>query len=206
MNNRDYKNFGREQYYHIFNRGNRKADIFIDNSDYQFFLLRLKQNLFPEEDKKVRLRPLPVNSFSLISYCLMPNHFHFLIRQNSDIPTSKLLSKICTSYSKYFNKKYDQVGQVFQDQFKQVAVDINEYLLWLSAYIHQNPKVAGLTKNLDSYVWSSYPEFVRGDNYGFCEKNIILDQFKNGSDFVNFVESSFEIIKNKKDLEHLLLD
>ena len=138
----------------------------------------------------------------------MPNHFHFLLRQNSEIPTTKLLARLCTSYSIYFNKKYQRVGHVFQDKFKQVVIENNKQLLWLAAYIHQNPKVAGLVKNITGYPWSSHKEFVGGDiGIGtLCEKDIIMEQFKNKNDFSDFVDSSFKIIKEKKDLEHLLLD
>ena len=205
MNVRDYKLFAPDNYYHIYNRGNAKQNIFLDNQDFNFFISKLKQNLMPNDEDKTRMILLPPNSFSIINYCLMPNHFHILLKQNIEIPTSKLLSKLCTSYSKYFNKKYDRVGHVFQDQFKQVLIDGNSYLVWLSAYIHQNPKVAGLVSKPEDYKWSSYGEFVKGDN-GLCDKEIITSQFKSTNDYKKFVESSFEIIKNKKDLEDLLLD
>src|SRR3989338_5281062 len=103
----------------------------------------------------------------------MPNHFHLLLRQNLDIPTSKLLLRVCTGYSKYFNKKYEKVGHVFQDQFKQITVGDNDYLRWLSCYIHQNPKVAGMVKKLGHYRWSSFREFIGKDFSGICEKDII---------------------------------
>ncbi|MEK7121282.1 MAG: transposase [Patescibacteria group bacterium] len=206
MNNRDYKNCSPGEFYHIYNRGNAKNDIFINDEDFKFFLLRLRQNLFPDEDSNNRIQHLPKGSFSLISYCLMPNHFHFIIKQNSEIPTSKLILKVCTSYSKYFNKKYERVGHVFQDRFKQVHINDNSYLIWLVAYVHQNPKVAGLIKNLKDYPWSSYRDFLgeRGDN--LCDKEIILSQFKNIKDFESFVEDSYDIIQDKKSLDQFMMD
>ena len=115
--------------------------------------------------------------------------------------------RVCTSYSKYFNKKYKNVGHIFQDQFKQVWVDDNSYLVWLSSYIHQNPKLAGLVKTPTDYKWSSYSDFV-GPNRRLinCDMAIIREQFNDPRDYQNFVESSFNIIKEKKDLEHLLID
>jgi REP element-mobilizing transposase RayT len=206
MNNRDYRKCAPDEYYHIFNRGNAKQNIFLDTQDYQFFLLRLDQNLYPDKDKRIfRSSPLPENAFSLINFCLMPNHYHLLIKQNKEIPVSKLISRICTSYSKYFNKKYERVGHVFQDQFKQVNVDNNDYLLWLSAYIHQNPSVAGLIKNPADYKWSSFK--LMGDSKSLIKDyEIILEQFKNLNDYHKFVNSSFNLIKEKKEIEHLLLD
>ena len=206
MNNRDYKNYSSGEFYHIYNRGNAKQNIFINNEDFKFFLLRLRQNLFPKEDSNSRIQNLPAGSFSLISYCLMPNHFHLIVKQNSEIPTSKLVLKVCTSYSKYFNKKYEQVGHVFQDRFKQVHIDDSSYLTWLVAYVHQNPKVAGLVKDLKDYPWSSYLDFLEKRGDGICDKEIILSQFKNIADFENFIEDSYDIIKDKKSLDRFLLD
>ncbi len=206
MKNRDYKESGAGEYFHVFNRGNEKKSIFIDDEDYDFFIFKIGQNLFPDPKTINRTQPLPEGAFSLISYCLMPNHFHLLIRQNTDLPTSKLLLKICTSYSMYFNKKYQRVGHVFQDRFKQVLVNDNEYLKWLSAYIHQNPKVAGLVTNLDDYRWSSYPFFVGLREDRLCDKSIIYDQFGNSKGYKEFVESGYQLIKDKKGMEDILLD
>ena len=208
MNTRDYKQSGANEFYHIYNRGNLKDSIFLDDDDYQFFLLRLHQNLFPEKWSKNRynrIQPLPPNSFSILSYCLMPNHFHILIRQNRELSPGKLILKLCTSYSKYFNKKYDRVGHLFQDRFRQILVDDDEYLKWLGAYIHLNPKTASLVKKTSDYRWSSYPEYLNG-NEGFCSKLFLTEQFKNKNDFYEFTETAYEPIKNKKGLEHLLLD
>ena len=205
MKNRDYKNFSPGEYYHVYNRGNDKRYIFLDDQDLGFFMMRLKQNLFGENYKGLRSKPLPVGSFSLVSYCLMPNHFHLLIRQNTEIPTTKLMQKLSTSYSIYFNKKYKRVGHVFQDQYKQVSVGDARYLTWLSAYIHQNPKVAGLVADPENYKWSSYKEFTEGIN-GICNKNIVLDQFNGIGNYLSFVRDTFETIKKRKEIEHLLLD
>lgn len=212
MLNRDYKNFGPGEYSHVYNRGNEKKDIFLDDDDYSFFLYRLEQNLFPDRTHKHRTAPLPAGSFTLISYCLMPNHFHLLIRQNSDIPVTKLILRVCTSYSMYFNKKYGRVGHLFQDRYKLASVDTNDYLLWLTAYIHQNPKVGGLVEVLSDYKWSSYSEYISGNNF-LCDDKIILSQFERSQlnsskpvDYKKFVDSSYEIIKQRKDIHDLLLD
>jgi len=98
---------------------------------------------------------LPAGAFDLIAYCLMPNHFHLLLKQNSEIPISKLISKICTSFSKYFNLKYERVGSVFQDQFKSVLVESDEQIRWLIEYIHSNPVKAGIVSKAEDYLYSS---------------------------------------------------
>jgi REP element-mobilizing transposase RayT len=189
MNHRDYKDSVPGGYFHIYNRGNAKENVFLDGGDYQFFLLRLAQNIYPDRNRLPRrARPLPAESFSLISYCLMPNHFHLLLKQNKEISTGILMKRICTSYSKYFNLKYKRVGHVFQDQFKQRYIEDNRYLKNLSAYIHQNPYKDGLVINPAKYPWSSFGEYLEERSDGWCEKDIILAQFPTRLHYSNFVE------------------
>lgn len=208
MNFRDHKINAPGQYYHVFNRGNAKQIIFPNPEDYKFFILRLKLNLYPldNDENSVRIQKLPPNSFSLVSYCLMPNHYHLLIRQNGDTPTSKLITKVCTSYSKYFNKKYGRIGHVFQDKFKQVTITENNYLNWLSCYIHQNPKVARLVSNLEDYQWSSYNYYINGEGDLPCDKEPILCQFKNTQDYKCFVNESYDLIRENKMVEDIFID
>jgi putative transposase len=202
MNNRDYKNFVSGGYYHIYNRGNGKMDIFRDDQDYYSFLKRLRLVLGMDDKLPTNLRIIPFKkkSFLVVCYCLMANHFHILIKQNTLIPISNLVSKICTSYSKYFNKKYDRVGHLFQDQFKAVNVNDDRYLLWLSAYIHLNPKLAGLCDPAE-YKWSSYREYIDDIEGGLCDSSIILERFKNRDEYVQFVEDGFQKIKNGNIIE-----
>jgi putative transposase len=180
MNTRDYKKCAPGEYYHIYNRGNAKDVIFRDRDDYQFFLLRLQQALGKAVSKRNWSEPLPPDAFSIVAYCLMPNHFHFLIRQNMEYPTSKLMVKVCTSYVKYFNNKYGRVGHLFQDQFKQKNVAENGYLLWLSAYIHRNPVSAGLAHRPEDWQWSSVREYLPGSHGGLTEHAVVTDQLLQG--------------------------
>lgn len=216
MKYRDYKEFAPGNYYHVYNRGNGRQEVFLEEQDYSFFLRRLKENIVPEKVPfSLRRAPspggyirkqLPPQVFTLICYCLMPNHFHLLIRQNAELPLSKLVLKVCTSYSKYFNRKYDRVGHLFQDQYKSVLVEIDSQLLWLSAYIHQNPKVAGLVGDLKDYPWSSYLDYVGQRGGTLCNKEVVLNQFKSPDDYRTFVEQSYDSIKHRKEVEKLLLD
>jgi len=170
-------------------------NIFLDKEDFNVFLYRLKENLFPEllDQSKLpkdaaRRKTLPPNSFDLISYCLMPNHFHLLIQQKTKLPISQLISKICTGYSKYFNKKYDRVGSVFQDKFKSVRVETNDQLLWTSFYIHENPRKALLVDNLLNHPWSSYREYADLDTRPFvlCKKELITEQFQSPKKYLEY--------------------
>lgn len=160
-NKRDYKNFTRGNYYHIYNRGNEKHPIFRDTEDYRVFIFFLEEALYPEKSSNSigsRRALLPVGSFTLTAYCLMPNHYHLLLRQESNLSISKLISKICTSYSKYFNKKYDRVGHLFQGTFKSTLIESDEQFQWTIEYIRQNPVKAGLVFTHSEYQWSFVDE------------------------------------------------
>ncbi|MEK7082045.1 MAG: transposase, partial [Patescibacteria group bacterium] len=186
-------------------------NIFLDEEDYLFFLRRMKEALYPLETKTMmpiagqkqwasllpRRRQLPPDTFSLLLYALMPSHFHLGIMQNTELPLSAFMSKICTSYSKYFNKKYGRVGSVFQDQFKAVIVTSNEQLLWLVAYIHNNPIKAGLVKDLNKYPYSSHLDYIGARKGMLCKRGLILGQYKSVENYVKDI-MGFE--------ENLLLD
>jgi len=176
MNNRDYKNFTQGEIYHTYNRGVGKMDIFRDTQDYLYFLLLIKHDLFPAEFKvkRSKLNPyvkkqLPADSFDLIGYCLMPNHFHLLIRQNQNIKIGVLIKKITTSYAIYFNKKYERVGTLFQGRFKAVCVGDNRQLKVVFDYIHNNPVRSELVQHPAGYFYSSYNEYYNKNQQELCK-------------------------------------
>jgi putative transposase len=210
MNNRDYKEFAEGEIYHIYNRGVNKMSIFLDEQDFRVFMDRLKENLFPEftnhssvHKHVARRKLLPAGSYDLISYCLMPNHFHLLIKQNTDLPITQLILKVCTGYSKYFNKKYGRIGAIFQDRFKSVRIQKNNQLLWVSYYIHKNPIEAGFVENPNNYKWSSFSEYIKikSENYFLCKKDIILSQFNKLETYLNYFKNQ----KINKDLQENLI-
>ncbi|MEK7634235.1 MAG: transposase [Patescibacteria group bacterium] len=202
-------------YYHIYNRGVEKRKIFLDEQDYRVFLSYLKIYLSPKidstneivsnkngdyEDKnKVISEIYKLNNFynkiDLISYVLMPNHFHLEIKQKKIKEITSFMQSLITKYSKYFNKKYERVGPLFQSRYKAVLIQNVEYLLYLSRYIHLNP-VELLTKNqsLIQYPWSSYPAYLKKVNLSWLKTDSISDNFlENGifsaNLYKNFVES-----------------
>ncbi|MCG2686672.1 transposase [Candidatus Parcubacteria bacterium] len=200
MNKRDYKITGEGGYFHIFNRGNGLQDIFLDDEDYSFFIFKLKQNIFPDEKLK-RMNPLPDGSFSILSYCLLPNHFHLLLRQNRKYTMQQLLLRVCSSYSKYFNKKYKRVGHVFQDRFKQVNIEDDEQLLWIHAYINLNPVIDKKIEDIKSYKWSSYNDII-GDPNGFCDRSFMLEKLKDYSNIRKFFNDALPVLRVNKKLRN----
>ena len=135
-------------YYHIYNRGAHKADIFRDDRDY-VYLLKLVKEKSKESD------------ISVIAYCLMDNHYHFLLRQNGDATISQFMQAGFNIYSKAFNRKYGLSGTLFEGAFKATFVDRYEYLLQLCRYIHRNPVEADMVKKPEQWHYSDYLEFIR---------------------------------------------
>ncbi|MFH1536209.1 MAG: transposase [Patescibacteria group bacterium] len=181
-----YKTYHQGAIYHIYNRGNGKQDIFLDDNDYRFYLNRLAENI-----KKYNI--------SLICYALMPNHIHLVVKQNTKTPIYKLISSLHTSYSMYFNKKYKHTGHLFQDRFKQVLVETDEQLLHLSRYIHLNPLNSGFAKDPLKYFWSSYQDFIGTNPLSICNKEIIINLLsgENGNFPVQYTEFCKGQITNK---------
>lgn len=144
-------------YYHIYNRGVEKRLIFQDEQDYGVFLSYLKEYLTPKDEIELRerlsdpttsskekdkiLKSLRMNNFygeiTLLAYCLMPNHFHFFIKQKSPLSIDKFIQSLATRYTMYFNRKYKRVGSLFQAVYKAVLVEAEEQFIYLSKYIHK---------------------------------------------------------------------
>lgn len=188
--------FAEGEIYHVYNRGTDKREIFSDVSDQERFLQSMKE--FNVEDP---IGSLYEHHFSLgsrtsksdkklvdiIVYCLNPNHFHFLLRQNLPRGIEKFMQRLGTGYTKYFNNKYDRSGVLFQGRFKALHVDTNEYLLHLSAYINLNYEVHGLGSSTSK---SSWDEYMGKMNRKMCENQTVLGQFRNTTDYKTFAENS----------------
>ncbi len=146
----------------------------------------------------------------IICYCLMPNHFHLLLKQLNEGGITSFLRKISDGYSRYFNLIHHRAGPLFQNNFKAVRIATNEQLLHVSRYIHLNPLTAYLVNNLDDYLWSSYHEYISSSdlrNSDFtCNKKLILDQFKKKSGYRAFVLDNANYQKKLKEIQYLLIE
>ena len=206
-------------YYHIYNRGVEKRIIFKDTQDYKVFLTYLKEYLSPPpkpEDIKTifilqgesfkGIKRQPKNYYKeieLISYCLMPNHFHLLIKQVSKYSIEKFIRSLATRYSVFFNKKYNRVGSLFQGPYKAVLISSENYLLHLSRYIHLNP--SEYTDDLiNSY--SSYAVYLGLRRTNWVNSDIVLNYFNKPvvKDFIKVNTYKRFVEKYKKDSRKLL--
>jgi putative transposase len=139
-------NFSINEYYHVYNRGNNKSLIFLDDFDNKRFikLLFLCNSSKPVVFKTVQGMPLDKiergeTLVDIGAYCLMPNHFHLLIKEKQENGISIFMEKLSTGYSMYFNKKYDRTGKLFEGRFRAEHLDSDEYLKYIFMYIHLNP-------------------------------------------------------------------
>ncbi len=180
-----------DSYYHIYNRGVEKRTIFLDEQDYRVFLTYLKEALSPPPDPEAKhidvtfkgstfkgVPKLPKNfhqKIDLLTFALMPNHFHLLVHQANHKDIKSFMQSIVTRYSGYFNKRYKRVGALFQGIYKAVLVESDEYLLHLSRYIHRNPLEAG--KRLTE-AHSSYPAYLGMQKISWLKPDIILSFFE----------------------------
>lgn len=181
-------------HYHVYNRGVEKRVIFLDDQDYRVFFSFLKSYLSVVNKQinhpllevtgpgPVRIRPLKsfFGEVSLLSYCLMPNHFHLLLYQQPADGMQRFIQALCTSYTMYFNKKYKRVGPLFQGPYKAVFVDSDSYLLHLTRYIHLNP--LDLTGpgpvTMREYPYSSYPYYLRLKQASWLHPEYVLAYFR----------------------------
>jgi len=181
-------NFFQGGYYHIFNRGIRKQNLFNDEKDYQRYITRLKEYKGKHH-------------ISILAYCLMPNHIHLLVRQDGPEPASKFIQRLHTAYTMYFNKKYGLIGHPFQSRFKAKIVDRDEYLMHLSRYIHLNP--AKLVSKLPSYKWSSYPKYLEETDDQIPDTKLILSMFKTKNGSLEDARSSYKEFVRAQEQIHL---
>lgn len=207
------RNFAENSIYHVFNRGVEKRKIFLDKQDYNIFLYYLFIYLSPLKTVLSRHPRLPLRLYDknmadeimLLSYSLMPNHFHLLIKQKSKDGISKLLKQITNAYTLYFNSKYERVGGLVQGRFKAVGIDRDDLLIHIARYIHLNPVVAGIVKNPKDYEWSSYKIYLENTD-SFCETKTILSYFPTISDFEKFVLDHIEYARELEKIKHLALE
>jgi len=190
------KIYAGDSYYHIYNRGVEKRQIFLDNQDYSVFLNLLKRYLSnkPVLDKKGRQYPWLNKDLKLLAFCLMPNHFHLFIHQKESETMQMLLSGICTSYTVYFNKKYKRVGPLFQSRYKASMILSDEYYQHISRYIHLNPK------DYLKWEWSSLPYYLGMKQASWVETSEIMSNFEND------IEKYLEFLKDYRGYKDSLDD
>ena len=198
------------EYYHIFNRGMSKQKIFFDRRDWFRFLFLIIYFQSPTTFQNVGrlvtefvqhsvlnnkdnvLKIIRNRHVELVSFCLMPNHFHLIIKEVEEGGISSYMQRVLNSYAKYFNKKYEKSGHLLQGPYKAVHISDNRQLVHVSAYIHKNPRELEGWKNKEhQYTWSSYQDYIGENRWpNLLVSDIITGQFKNKKEYGEFVQTS----------------
>ena len=218
--------FAEDEYYHIFNRGVDKREIFSSAKDYNRFLISINLLNDTSDGLMVEWRDYqksnPKNSIhdflkvpfrkreplvEIIAYCLNPNHYHFILKQVVEKGIERFMHKLGTSHTKYYNKKNKRSGALFQGVFKSILIDSNEYLLYLSAYVNRNNFIHGYNKS-DNWPYSSLPDYLgkRSNSLVLVNKDAILGQFRNIQDYKEFLKNNASFMKDKKEMEKYLIE
>jgi len=204
--------FVNNEIYHIYNRGVEKRDIFLGRKDKFRFMHSLFEfndeiaarrpmyevGLRKIEGNQIRIRKIKKPLVDILVFCLMPNHYHLLLRQREDGGITKFMRKLGTGYTNYFNLKYKRSGFLFQGRFKASLINNDNYFLYMPYYIHFNPldlvdplwresKVKDFNKIiefLESYRWSSFLDYIGQKNFPtVTQRDFLLSSYGDTSDY-----------------------
>ncbi len=191
-------------YYHIYNRGVDRRTVFETEHDYKTFLSYLKLYLMsPDASLQGESLKVPPSrklknyfgEIELLCYCLMPNHFHLFVKQNSERSIDHSMRSLGTKYVRYFNSRYHRLGPLFQGPYKAVRVNREYQFIYLSKYIHRNPlsifPYKESPRRLSEYSYSSYGNYLRKFSQSWLSTTTILAYFSKtnrSTSYESFVE------------------
>lgn len=215
--------FANNEIYHVYNRSVGKIPILLDTRTnerlldvinyYRYGNLTLRYSFFRRLQKKQKeelLESLNKNNPKLVeilTFCLMPNHLHFLLKQLQTNGIAQFMRNTQNSYAKFFNTKYNRVGALFQALFKAVRIETTEQLLHVSRYIHLNPVTSFIIKleGLEDYPWTSFPEYTKKRTLPFINTKIIVENFRSAAKYKEFVFDQADYQKELAKIKHLTL-
>src|SRR4030042_3357007 len=189
------------EYYHIYNRGVDKRDVFLNNRDFERFLLAMDLLNDEKDGLMIRWRDYKENHpmelvqnflvvsaiqrsslVEIVAYCLNSNHYHFILKQKDNNRGIKLfMQRLGNSYTKYFNERNERNGALFQGRFKSTRIKPNNFLR-MSVYVNCNSEIHGIHP-ARNYRWCSFPEYLGKKENQLCRKKVILNQFKNSEEY-----------------------
>ncbi len=179
---KDLLTWQKGMYYHIYNRGISRSPIFREEGNYLFVLGKLKA-------------ACRENQLSMIAYCLEPNHYHFFIRQDGDLPAGNLPQYVFNSYTKAYNKKYEHSGTLFEGRFRAKAIQTSSHLLHLCRYIHGNPVKDGLVANPADWPYSNYLDWIGERKGTLVDHRFMQEQFGSAEAYKKFL---FEYLRSRQ--------
>lgn len=211
-------------FYHVFNRSVGRAPIFANKRSLGRALATLSYY-------RNKTTPLPFSKFlrlpypeqmqllkkldaqrdyptEIVCFCLMPNHYHLLLRQTENGGVETFIRIFQDSYAKYFNTRYERNGPLFGSRFKAVLVENKEQLIHLSRYVHLNPYTSAIVrkkKELLTYPWSSLPEYL-GHAKGFCSPGTVISTFESPIHYQQFVLDRADYQRKLEEIRHFILE
>jgi REP element-mobilizing transposase RayT len=178
-----YEPLTSDNFYHIYNCGNNKENLFIEERNYTYFLQLLGKYIFPVAN--------------IWSYCLLKNHFHLLIRTKENLKDkviSQAFSNVFNAYSKAINKAYGRTGSLFKDRFSRIKIQDENYLKKLIIYINSNAVHHGFVEKAEDYKYSSYSALI-SDQKTFLVRDEVIELFENVENFKFVIQQKQELIK-----------
>ena len=166
--------FFQDGVYHIYNRGAGRQAIFHEERNY-IYLLQLLKKVTGE------------CQISVIAYCLLPNHYHWLLRQDGEVSVGKAVGRVFGSYSQAFNKAYERTGTLFEGPFKALEVDSESYFLTLCRYIHRNPVHHGFVAAPEDWLYSNYLEWIEQRAGTLVDRTLVREYFPTPQMYEEFV-------------------
>lgn len=206
-----------EEYYHIYNRGVDKRNVFEDSSDFIRFcisidLLNDRQDGLMDKwrDFKKCVPKAQLSEFKkkylnerkylveIIAFCLNPNHYHILLKQKLDKGIEKFMHRLGTSYTKYFNRRNDRSGALFQGRFKATHIKSNAMLLYMSVYVNCNSEIHGIAKAA-KYRWCSFGDYMEVcSSYHLVSKSLLREHFRETKEYGKFADENIRHSKGRK--------
>lgn len=213
------------QIYHVFNRGIAQQPIFFGERDYQRFTevcdfyrfikpdMRFSYyNRLSQDEKSNFIRGLRDKGQRLIeiyAFCLIPNHFHFLLKELIEKGTEKFVGNLQNSYAKYVNTKRKRTGALFQEKFKAIRIESDEQFLHVARYIHLNPYSSFLLKNLDQlkdYRWSSLGDYLNDPKFAFLDKKFLNSFYSSKEKLMSFIFDQADYQRRLEEIKHLTFE
>ena len=178
--------------YHVYNRGVDRKDIFAQPENYLYLLGKVKQ----------LVAELPI---TVLAYCLMPNHYHFVLRQEGDVPVSQFIQRLFQTYTQAFNKQQGRRGPLFEGRFHHVHVDEDDYIVHLCRYVHLNPVAAGMVADPSAWPYSNYLEWVEARPGTLVDRDFIRQYFSTPEAYAAFVRDGIPA-ERERELKPYLID
>jgi len=177
-------NFEKEKYYHLYNRSNNREIVFRKEENFPYFLQQYHKFVSTH--------------FSTVAYCLMPTHFHFLVKAKEE---SKIVNSAIgvwlSAYTKAVNKRYKRHGSLFQPHTKAKLINDESYIITLITYIHQNPVRAGLVKHCAEWSFSSYRDCTGERNDPLIDTSLLFHYFKKPEEYKTYADGLVKNIKKE---------